>query len=88
MRKLFLWDLRKQSGKKNLNKQMSKESQVINWVCDFLWLLPFPLKMDYHAKKQVMLRLYNNHLQITTDKGENIVWKIMSRLLRLIIKGR
>ena len=68
--------------------KMSKESQVINLVCDFLWLLPFPLKMDYHAKKQVMLRLYNNHLQITTDKGEDIVWKIMSRLLRLIIKGR
>ena len=40
MRKLFLWDLRKQSGKKNLNKQMSKESQVINLVCDFFMATP------------------------------------------------
>ena len=67
---------------------MSKESQVINLVCDFFMATPDSPEKGLSCQEQVMLRLYNDFLQITTDKGENLVWKIMSRLLRLIIKGR
>lgn len=67
---------------------MSKESQVINLVCDFFMATPVSPENGLSCQEQVMLRLCNDRLRTTTDKGENIAWKIMSRLLRLIMKGR